>query len=315
MEKRCLQLLLLEIARLPWAGLEERSHAGTRVCVCGGGHTAGKRGRTKRRIARNPASLNTAAGWFACYAPSPSAPSPPPLSSGSGFLQRRRLIRCSYPTQQPRGRKSFRRDGHGLASLAVCVDRPGGGYRACSAAAIARERQGDRSRESRWHPPPSSPRRKRWLLGEAGVAPADGAARVTSRQEEPLRASAWPASPTNSGAQKRRGRERRPSGQVKARGQRGVAAAAHLRLCPELRSRRLSSRSRVNLRGGDRGAAGSGELPGRRAGPRRRRATWSCSLSVGGGQLSPARGRWQVGRAPSRLMAGLKVRREAGGAS
>lgn len=86
---------------------------------------------------------------------------------------------------------------------------------------------------------PSSPRRKRRLLGEAGVAPADCAARVTSRQEEPLRASAWPASPTNSAAQRRRDREERPSGQVKAHGQRGVAAAAHLRLCPcpELRSR------------------------------------------------------------------------------
>lgn len=96
------------------------------------------------------------------------------------------------------------------------------------------------------------------------VAPADDAARVTSRQEEPLRASAWPASPTNSGAQRRRGRERWPSGQVKARGQRGVAAATRLR--PELRSHRLSSRWQIiSLRGGDGGAAESGGLPGRRA--------------------------------------------------
>lgn len=142
------------------------------------------------------------------------------------------------------------------------------------------------------------------------VAPADDAARVTSRQEEPLRASAWPASPTNSGAQRRRGRERWPSGQVKARGQRGVAAATRLR--PDLRSHRLSFRSQTSLRGRDRGAGESGGLPGRRAGARRKRATWSCSLSgVGGGRLLLARGRWQAGRAPSRPMAGLKVRREA----
>lgn len=172
-----------------------------------------------------------------------SAPHRPTSGTGgSDFVQSRRLISCSCPTQQPSGRARLR--------------RPRGSVRRKGAA-----------REC--------------------VAPADDAARVTSRQEEPLRASAWPASPTDSGAQRRRGRERWPSGQVKARGQRGVAAATRLRLRPELRSHRLSSRSQISLRGG---AAESGGLPGRCAGARRRRATWSCSLSGGGRTIVAGKG-------------------------